>query len=114
MFNYCFLGGRVITTPMLRYFGKDKPVTAFTLEILVGNDRYGRIKVECYSKLAMEAAKHLSLCDRVAVVGFLSGSVYRQDNGTYQYELRLAASELAPLREDPDIASEPSGGDLLS
>jgi single-strand DNA-binding protein len=103
MFNNCFLGGRVITTPTLRYFGKDKPVTAFTLEILVGNYRYGRIKVECYSKLAMGAVKHLILGDRVAVAGFLSGGVYRQDNGTYQYELRMAASELASLREDPDI-----------
>ena len=114
MFNYCFLGGRVITIPTLRYFGKDKPVTAFTLEILVGNYRYGRIKVECYSKLAIEAAKQLRSWEKVAVAGFLAGSVYRQDNGTYQYELRLAASELAPLREDPDMASEPSGENLLS
>jgi hypothetical protein len=31
MFNYCVLSGRVITIPTLRYFGKDKPVTEFTL-----------------------------------------------------------------------------------
>jgi single-stranded DNA-binding protein len=62
----------------------------------------------------MEAAKHLIWGDRVAVSGFLTGGVYRQDNGTYQYELRMVASELAPLKEDPDIASEPSGEDLLS
>ena len=114
MFNYCFLSGRVITIPTLRYFGKDNPVTEFTLEILVENKRYGTIKVECYSKLAMEAAKLLRSWERVAVAGFLSGAVYPQDNGTYQYELRLAASALVPLREDPDMASEPSGDNLLS
>ena len=103
MFNYCLFSGRVITIPTLRYFGKEKPVTEFTLDILMGNARYGTIKVECYSRLAMEAAKHLSMGDRIAVAGFISGGKHRQDNGKYQYELRLVASDLAPLREDPDI-----------
>lgn len=103
MFNYCVFSGRIITIPTLRYFGKDKPVTVFTLEFLIGNDRGGTIKVQCYERLAMEAVKHLSVCDRVAVEGFISGGVHRQDNGTYQYELRLVASDLGPLREDPDI-----------
>jgi single-stranded DNA-binding protein len=97
------LGGRVITIPTLRYFGKDKPVTKFTLEILMWNNRCGKIKVECYERLAMEVVKHLSLCDKIAVAGFISGGVHRQVNGTYQYELRLVASDLEPLREDPDI-----------
>ena len=85
MFNYCVLGGRVTTIPTLRCYGKDNPVTEFNLEISVGNDRWGTIKVECLGRLAMAAAKHLSLGDRVAVSGFLAGGVRRQDDGTYQY-----------------------------
>jgi single-stranded DNA-binding protein len=114
MFNYCVFSGRVITIPTMQYFGKDKPVTEFTLEILNVNDRCGKIRVKCFGSLAMGAAKHLSLCDRVAVAGFISGGVHRQDNGKYQYELLLVASDLAPLREDPDIEPGPSGEDLLS
>jgi single-strand DNA-binding protein len=102
MFNYCVLSGRVTTDPTLRFFGKDKPVTKFTLEILMGSDRYGRIKVECFDRLAMEAVKLLSMGDRIAIAGFIAGGKHRQDNGTYQYELRLVGSGLAPLREDPD------------
>jgi single-strand DNA-binding protein len=114
MFNFCCLSGRVCSTPTLKYFGKDKPVTKFTLEILEGNARCGTIKVQCYGRLAVGAVKHLSMGDRIAIAGFISGGKHRQDNGTYQYELRLVASELAPLREDLDMASEPSGEDLLS
>jgi len=106
--------GRVMSIPTMRYFGKDEPVTEFTLEIEMGNDRYGKIKVKCFSRLAMEAVKHLSLCNRVVVVGSIFGGVRCQDNGKYQYELRLVASDLAPLRENPDIEPEPSGEDLLS
>ena len=114
MFNYCVFSGRVMTIPMMQYFGKDKPVTEFTLEILRANDRCGKIRVKCFSSLAMGAAKHFSLGDRVAVAGFISGGVNRQDNGEYQYELLLVASDLELLREDPDLEPEPSGEDQLS
>ena len=113
MCNYCFLSGRVTTIPTLRYLGKDTPVTKFILEILEGNARYGKIKVQCYGRLAVGAVKHLSMRNRIAIAGFLSGDVYRQDNGTYQYEIRLIASNLAPLREDADMGSEISGENLL-
>jgi hypothetical protein len=59
MFNYCVLSGRVITDPTLRFYGKDSPVTEFTLNILMGNRRWGTIKVSTFSSLAMGAAKHL-------------------------------------------------------
>ena len=111
MFNYCVFSGRVMTIPTMQYFGKDKPVTEFNLEILRGNDQCGKIKVKCFSRLAMEPVKHLSLCNRVVVVGSIFGGVRCQDNGKYQYELLLVASDLAPLREDPDIEPEPSGED---
>jgi single-stranded DNA-binding protein len=113
MFNYCVFSGRVITIPTLRYFGKDKPVTEFTLQILMGNHRCGTIKVVNFGRLAMEAAKYLSMGDRVAVAGFIFGAKHQQDDGAYRYELRLVATDVAPLREDPEIEPEPSGGDLL-
>jgi hypothetical protein len=96
MFNYCVLRGRVITDPTLRFQGKDNPVTEFTLQISMENRRCGTIKVSTFSSLAMGAAKHLRMGDMVVVAGFISGDVLRQ-------EIRLAASDLAPLREDPDI-----------
>jgi hypothetical protein len=114
MFNYCVLSGRVTTIPTLRCYGKDHPVTEFNLEIWLGKDRWGTVKVECLGRLAMAAAKHLSLCHRVAVAGCIAGAVRRQDDGTYKYELRLVASDLEPLREDPDVEPKPSGEDLLS
>ena len=114
MLNCCVLGGRVTTIPTLRCRGKDHPVTVFTLAILLGKNRMGTIKVECLDGLAMEAAKRLSLGDRVAVAGFIAGDVHRQDNGTYKYELRLVASDFEPLMEDPDVEPKPSGEDLLS
>jgi single-stranded DNA-binding protein len=114
MFNYCFISGRVMTIPTLQYFGKDKAVTEFTLEISRASDRCGKIKVKCYSSLALEVAKHLRLRDRVVVAGFISGDVHRQANGEYQYELLLVASDVELLREDPDIEPELSGEDLLS
>jgi hypothetical protein len=107
MFNYCVLSGRVMSIPTMRYFGKDSPVTEFTLQILEENRRWGTIKVHTFSRLAMAAAKHLGMGDMVVVGGFISGGVLRQD-------ICLVASDLAPLREDPDIESEPSGEDLLS
>jgi hypothetical protein len=86
--------------PMINY-------CVLTLQILRENRRCGTIKVSTFSSLAMGAAKHLRMGDMVVVAGFISGGVLRQ-------EIRLAASDLAPLREDPDIESEPSGEDLLS
>lgn len=113
MFNFCFLSGRVTTIPTLRCYGKDNPVTEFTLEILMGNYRWATIKGECLGRLAMGAAKHLGIGDRIAVAGLISQAAHRQDNGTYKDELRLVASDLEPLRRDPDIESEPYGEDLL-
>jgi hypothetical protein len=107
MFNYCVLSGRLITDPTLRFQGKDSPVTEFNLDILKENRRWGTIKVSTFSSLAMGAAKHLRMGDMVVAGGFISGGVLRQ-------EICLAASALAPLREDPDIESEPSGEYLLA
>jgi hypothetical protein len=107
MFNYCVLSGRVITDPTLRFFGKDSPVTEFTLQILMENQRWGTIKVKTFSRVAMAAVKHLDMGDRVVVAGFLSGGVLPQD-------ICLLASDLEALREDFEIEPEPSGGDLLT
>ena len=107
MFNYCVLSGRVTTVPTLRFYGKDIPVTEFTLQILMENRRWGTIKVQTLSRLAMAAAKHLGMGDRVVVAGFISGGALRHD-------ICLVASDLEPLRGDSDIESEPSGEDLLS
>ena len=103
MFNYCVLSGRVTTIPTLRCYGKDNPVTEFKLEISVGNNRWGIITLQCLGRLAMGAAKHLSIGERIAVAGYIIGGAHRQDNGTYKDELRLVASDLELLREDPDI-----------
>jgi hypothetical protein len=108
MFNYCVLSGRLTTNPTLRFFGKDSPVTEFTLQILMENHRWGTIKVQTLSRLAMAAAKHLNMGDKVIVVGVISeGFALRQ-------EIYLLASGLEALREDFKIESEPSGGDLLT
>ena len=107
MFNFCVLSGRVTTVPTLRFYGKDNPVTEFTLQILMENRRWGTIKVQTFSRLAMAAAKHLGMGDRVVVAGYISGGVLRHD-------ICLVASDLEPLREDPDTEPRPSGEDLLS
>jgi hypothetical protein len=113
MFNYCLLSGRVITVPTLRFYAKDKPATEFTLEILMGDYRWGTIRVDCLGRLAVGAAKHLSIGDRIAVAGLISRTAHRQDDGTYKDELRLVASDLELLRRDSDIESELSDEDLL-
>jgi hypothetical protein len=108
MFNYCVCSGRIITDPTLRFFGKDSPVTEFTLQILMENHRWGTIKVQTMSRLAMAAAKHLNMGDKVIVVGVISGGV------VFHQDIYLLASDLEALREDFEIESEPSGGDLLT
>lgn len=105
MFNSCCLSGRVSSHPTLRYYGKDQPVAEFVLTIWEGSSEWGMMQVSCHGRLAIGAAKHLRHGNRIAVAGFLIGGVYRQNNGTYEREIRLVVSDLEILR-DSDIEAE--------
>jgi single-stranded DNA-binding protein len=107
MFNFCVVSGRIITEPMLKFYGKDNPVTQFTLEILIANYRWIRIKVRFLGRLAVEVAKHLRLGNRVAVAGFISWDIDMND-------LLLDAHEVEVVSEMPIIEPESFGEDQQS
>ncbi|MFZ5448919.1 MAG: single-stranded DNA-binding protein [Thermodesulfobacteriota bacterium] len=70
MFNYCFLSGEVLTEPETKRYGKEG-VTIFELAVMTGHVRAGAIRITCYFRLAVAAAKHIHQGDYVAVMGYL-------------------------------------------
>ncbi len=70
MFNYTFVSGEVVTEPEIKRYG-DHAVTVFELAMRVWHLKAGVIKITCYYRLAVAAAKHIHKGDYVAVMGYL-------------------------------------------
>ena len=70
MFNYCFLSGEVLTEPELKCFDNEA-VTILELGAMAGRDKAGVIKIACYKRLAVAAAKHIHQGDYVSVMGYI-------------------------------------------
>jgi single-strand DNA-binding protein len=70
MFNCCFVSGEVVTEPEIRRCGAHA-ATTFELAVRMGQVKAGVIKISCYWRLAVAAAKHLHQGDYVAVMGYL-------------------------------------------
>jgi hypothetical protein len=70
MFNYCFLSGEVLTEPELKCYD-DEAVTIFKLEMMAGRHKAGVIKITCFKRLSVVAAKLIHQGDYLSVMGYI-------------------------------------------
>jgi len=70
VFNYCFLSGEVLTEPELKCYDNEA-VTIFRLGMTAGRDKAGVIKITCFKRLAVAAAKLIHQGDHLSVMGYL-------------------------------------------
>jgi single-strand DNA-binding protein len=99
MFNYNFVSGQVLTEPEAKRYGKEG-VTIFELAVMAGHVRVGEIKISCYSRLAVAAAKHIHKGDYVAVMGYLFWRYYEAKEDE---EIEIIALDLEFVRSDSHV-----------
>jgi single-stranded DNA-binding protein len=100
MFNFAFLSGNVLDEPELSFTEEEGPTTTFNLAIWVLQHPAGTIRVTCYSREAVIAAKYLHKGDRVVVVGFLCLDGYQAGEGECRNNARLIAIDLRLIKHD--------------
>ncbi len=93
MINFCVLGGLVRDEPEVRFSRQDEPICSFNLAVMSF-----KIRVECYGRTAVVAAKYVHQGTRAVVAGFI-GQGYRRTA-----DLTLIAYYLDLLKgPDPDL-----------
>ncbi len=66
MINFCVLGGLVRDEPEIGFSWRDEPICTFYLSVMSF-----KIKVECYRRIAVVAAKYVHQGTRAVVAGFI-------------------------------------------
>ena len=85
MINFCVLGGLVRDEPEIRFSGQDEPICTFYLSVMSF-----KIKVECYGRIAVVAAKYVHQGTRAVVPGFIGwGHERTTDLTLIAYDLDL-------------------------
>ncbi len=99
MFNYNFVSGEVLTEPEAKRYGKEG-VVIFDLAVMTGHVRAGKIKITCYFRLAVAAAKHIHQGDYVAVMGHL---FWRYNEAEGKEEIEIVALDMEFVRSDSHV-----------
>src|SRR5208337_4131019 len=94
MFNFCVFCGRVCNEPVLSFFEEALAVTKFNLTLRVLDVDAGWIKVTCYGRIAVLAAKHVHRGDRVAVTGLITVTNWQAADGKWCSDAKVTAIDL--------------------
>ncbi len=102
MLNYCFLSGEVVTEPETKRYG-EHAVTIFELAVMMGHMKAGVIKITCYWRLAVAAAKHIHKGDYVAVMGYLIWYLSESKERQGKEDPEIIALDLEFVRGDSHV-----------
>ena len=95
MINQLVLTGNLGSNPEIFFGSEGDPVTSFPLAFKSGREKTSWIKCVCFNKNAEVAEKYLHSGARVAVVGYLSQSKWKTNEGEPRssYEMIVNAIE---------------------
>ncbi len=102
MFNYSFVSGEVVSEPEIKRYG-EHAVIIFELAVMMGHMKAGVIKITCYYRLAVAAAKHIHKGDYVAVMGFLIWYLSETKERQEKEAPEIIALDLEFLRPDSHV-----------
>jgi single-strand DNA-binding protein len=111
----CTIIGNVGGDPELRFSGEGTPVCNFSLALYAGEDKDKNsittwVRVSCWKGLAETVNARVKKGDKIQVEGFLMPvEVYRKDDKTTGYSLKLTAWAVKALEYSPKdlVAPEP-------
>jgi len=102
LLNYCFVSGEVVSEPEIKRYD-DQGATTFEMAVAVGHLRAGVVRVTCYLRLAVVAAKHIHKGDRVAVMGHLVWYLNETQERQILERPEIMALDLEFLKDDSPV-----------
>lgn len=105
MINQLILTGNLGNDPEIFFRSEGDPVTSFSLAFKSGKEKTGWIKCVCFNKNAEIAEKYLHTGARVAVVGYLSFSKWKTDQGDARSKLEMIVNSIEFIKVNQEPGS---------
>ena len=100
MLNQLILTGNLGNDPEIFFGSEGDPVTSFSLAFHSGRDKTGWIKCVCFNKNAEIAEKYLHSGARIAVVGRLSQSKWKTNEGENRSSFEMIVNSIEFIKTD--------------